>query len=391
MLERFGHIIPWILVAVLGLLALAILMRYRSLLQPMYYFEEFQDAPPSDDTTVSGPPPTTSEPPPPSDPTARAQAINTMKATSTGKPAQTPAEKQNEINQYILTNMTNMVNMYKTLPDTINNSLNQVIDITDDTCYIVKLIESKYTKQPLDDDKDTKDAKDGKDAKSSKTSHKTKTRERKFTLQRTQFMSENKGPKGEPAELLECFSDISGADISGAPQDISGAKQNKSGAKQDISGAKQDISGASPKSLTNVGTVPVKDLSGAAIEKKLVSMKAKLLEEQAKVQAVINTEQFRTAIAKLKKVPLTAKFGSQFITKNTLALTEGYQNPKYKFPMPYKDSELDTKQKDYLQTLQTAQNLLMVLMEDLGAGLAAFISYDKLLKDYRTIDPSYAP
>lgn len=120
-------------------------------------------------------------------------------------------------------------------------------------------------------------------------------------------------------------------------------------------------------------------------------MKAKLLQEQAKVQTVINTEQFKTAIAKLKKVPLTAKFGSQFITKNTLALTEGYQNPKYKFPMPYKDSELNEKQKDYLQTLQAAQNLLMVLMEDLGAGLAAFISYDKLLKDYRTIDPSYAP
>ena len=85
MLERFGHIIPWILVTVLGLLALAILMRYRSLLQPIYYFEEFQDAPPSDETTVSDPPPTTSEPPPPSDPNARAQAINTMKATSTGK------------------------------------------------------------------------------------------------------------------------------------------------------------------------------------------------------------------------------------------------------------------------------------------------------------------
>ena len=394
MLERFGHIIPWILVAVLGLLALAILMRYRSLLQPIYYFEEFQDAPPSDETTVSDPPPTTSEPPPPSDPNARAQAINTMKATSTGKAGQTPAEKQNEINQYILTNMTNMVNMYKTLPDAINNSLNQVIDITADTCYIVKLIESKYTKKPLDDDKD---AKDEKDAKTSKSSHKTKTRERKFSLQKTQFMSENKGPKGEPAELLECFSDMNDGDISEAP-DISGAKQDKSGAKQDISGAKQDISGAKPdisgapsKSLTNVGTVPVKDLSGATIEKQLVSMKAKLLQEQAKVQTVINTEQFKTAIAKLKKVPLTAKFGSQFITKNTLALTEGYQNPKYKFPMPYKDSELNEKQKDYLQTLQAAQNLLMVLMEDLGAGLAAFISYDKLLKDYRTIDPSYAP
>ena len=399
MLERFGHIIPWILVAVLGLLALAILMRYRSLLQPIYYYEEFQDAPPSDETTASDPPPTTSEPPPttsepppPSDPTARAQAINTMKATSTGKAAQTPAEKQKEINEYILTNMTNMVNMYKTLPDAINNSLNQVIDITDDTCYIVKLIESKYTKKPLDEDVDEKDG------KSSKISHKTKTRERKFTLQKTQFMSENKGPKGEPAELLECFSDISGADISGAPQDISGAPQDISGAKPnsskakpDISGAKQDISGATPKSLTNVGTVPVKDLSGAAIEKKLVSMKAKLLQEQAKVQAVINNEQFKTAMAKLKKVPLTAKFGSQFITKNTLALTEGYQNPKYKFPMPYKDSELNAKQKDYLQTLQAAQNLLMDLMKDLGVGLAAFISYDKLLKDYRTIDPSYAP
>ena len=59
--------------------------------------------------------------------------------------------------------------------------------------------------------------------------------------------------------------------------------------------------------------------------------------------------------------------------------------------MPYKDSELNAKQKDYLQTLQAAQNLLMDLMKDLGVGLAAFISYDKLLKDYRTIDPSYAP
>ena len=62
------------------------------------------------------------------------------------------------------------------------------------------------------------------------------------------------------------------------------------------------------------------------------------------------------------------------------AMIQRYQTPRQQHQNPR-----------LRQTLQAAQNLLMVLMGDLGAGLVAFISYDKLLKDYRTIDPSYAP
>ena len=65
MLKRFGHIIPWILVIVLGLLVLSMFAMYRSFLFP--YPEGFDDVPP-----------------PPADPAKRMRAIHDMKMAAEG-------------------------------------------------------------------------------------------------------------------------------------------------------------------------------------------------------------------------------------------------------------------------------------------------------------------
>jgi hypothetical protein len=106
----------------------------------------------------------------------------------------------------------------------------------------------------------------------------------------------------------------------------------------------------------------------------------------------MNTNDYKTLVASLKRVPPTAQFGSQFITKNKGDIIEGYQNPAYKYPVPYNNSDLDKKQKEHLQVLETAYNLLMTLFTDLGKNyMEARAAHEQLLKDYKTIDPSYRP
>jgi hypothetical protein len=413
MLERFGHIIPWILVAVLGLLALSILIMHRTLLSPYYIHEGFQDT--TDDTsadTTADPPADapsdpTSEPPPPADSMKRKTAINNMKSAAAAKPSNVPNDdKITEINTFILTAMTNMLTMYKSLPDQMNDILGKTIDITDDTCYIVKMIEAKYTKKPLDATIDP--------AHPPVISHLTKSRERKLSMQESQFLSKHK-VKGVTQSLIECFdggTDDSGADISGA-KDISGAT--------DVSG-ETDISGYTFGQMPQTaGTVPIKDISGAMLkkhageDKKIVSIKVKLLYYQGQVLAITNSKDYREAIDKLRKVPLTAQFGSEFIEKNKQAIKEGYkdhkdpkkhkdhkkdkpkpkptgpyQNSDYTYPVPYNNLQLNTTQKEHLQTIEEAYKLLMQLSKDLGVNFnLAQQGHTQLLNEYKTIDPSY--
>jgi len=356
MLERFGHIIPLVLVIVLGVLALSILVMYRSLLDPYYIHEGFED--------------TTSTPPPAANATQRAMAIDNMKSAASGTNPNAKDDKITEINTFILTAITNMANMFKTLPDGINNALGQVIDVTDDTCYIVKLIEAKYTKQPVDAAKTT-------NGTPSPPSHLTKSREQKLSLQKNQFLTNNKD-----AKLLECFVD----------------GQDSSGAHQDISGAHQDISGYTFGANKTAGTLPSTDISGAIVkkhaeeEKKIMAAQTQLLQYQAQISSIMNTNDYKTLAASLKQSLPTAQFGSQFIAKNKADIIEGYQNPAYKYPVPYNNSDLDKKQKEHLQVLETAYNLLMTLFTDLGKNyMEARAAHEQLLKDYKTIDPSYRP
>lgn len=371
MLERFGHIIPLVLVTVLGVLALSILVMYRSLLDPCYIHEGFED---------------TSTPPPAANAAQRTMAINNIKSSASGTNPNAKDDKITEINTFILTSITNMVNMFKTLPDGINNALGQVIDVTDDTCYIVKLIEAKYTKKPVD-----AAAANTKNGTLVPPSHLTKSREQKLSIQKNQFLTNNKG-----AKLLECF--VDGQDSSGEQQDISGAKQDISGAKQDISGAHQDISGYTFGAKKTADTVPSTDISGAMMkkhaeeEKKIMAAQTQLLQYQAQISSIMNTNDYKTLVASLKQALPTAQFGSQFIAKNKADIIEGYQNPAYKYPVPYNNSDLDNKQKEHLQVLDTAYNLLITVFTDLGKNyMDARAAHDQLLKDYRTIDPSYRP
>ena len=85
MLERFGHIIPWVLVAVLGLLVLSIFLMHRTLL------EGFDDSPPPQVSSAQ-----------------RAQAISNMKAASSGNTNKLTDDKITEINTFLLNAMTNM-------------------------------------------------------------------------------------------------------------------------------------------------------------------------------------------------------------------------------------------------------------------------------------------
>ena len=366
MLERFGHIIPLVLVVVLGVLALSILVMYRSLLDPYYIHEGFQD---------------TSTPPPAANAAQRTMAINNIKSAASGTNPNAKDDKITEINTFILTGITNMTNMFKTLPDGINNALGQVIDVTDDTCYIVKLIEAKYTKKPI---AATSTTAANKANDPPPPSHLTKSREQKLSLQKNQFLRNNKG-----AKLLECF--VDGEDISGAQQDISGARK-------DISGASQDISGYTFGGNKTVGTLPSADISGAMAkkhaeeDKKIMAARTQLLQYQAQISSIMNTNDYKTLVASLKQALPTAQFGLQFITKNKENIIEGYQNPAYKYPVPYNNSDLDKKQKDHLQVLNTAYNLLITVFTDLGKNyMDARAAHDQLLKDYRTIDPSYRP
>ena len=367
MLERFGYIIPWVLVAVLGLLVLSIFLMHRTLL------EGFDD---------------TSTPPPQVSSAQRAQAISNMKAAASGNTNKLTDDKITEINTFLLNAMTSMLTIYKTLPDGINDVLGKAIDITDDTCYIVKMIEAKYIKKPLDTDDKKKD------------SYKTQTRTKRFNMEENQFLSKNRSKDGTKGQMLECFvgrSDISGSDMSGA--DMSGAvmrSADMSGA--DMSGAKlTDMSGYTFGKQTTVATVST-DLSGAMLkkhayeDKQIGLVKVELLNWQAKVQAIANGKDYLFLVTKLKKVPLTAQFGSEFINKNRAAIVEGYQNPNYKFPVPYTDAQLDKTQKDHLEVLKAANMLLTNISNDLGVTFStAQTSHNQLLTDYKTIDPSYSP
>jgi hypothetical protein len=377
MLKRFGHIIPWILVIVLGLLVLSMFAMYRSFLFP--YPEGFDDMPP-----------------PPADPAKRMRAIHDMKTAAEGVQVESSDDMISNINAFILKAMTNMVESYAPLPDFINDKLGKIIDITDDTCFIVRSIEAKYTKQTLAQLK----------SPPRRPTPITQKNVKKFAMKKSQFLAEHKN-----ADLIECFedgggTDISGVDISGATSYVSslfksddeekGKGKDKGKDKGKGIGDVTDISGytfGTPKSFDDV---PVKDNKEAMKKKhveenkQIIRMKVKLLDIQTKVEAIMNTEDYKSLVAKLKKVPITAEFGSDFIQKNKAEIVEGFKDSPYKFPVPYKNSELDDTQKEYLNVLNTSYVLLTTLGNDLGKEFtAAQTTFTNLVTNYKLIDPSY--
>jgi len=324
MLARFGHIIPWILVTVIGFLALSILVTYRTLL-----FEEFQD------TNIAPPPPNAVE---------RARAINDIKTSVEGTPQDTSIDIVKAVNKFVLKYMTDIINIYKEQPDKINKLLGKTIDITDDTCYIIKMIQAKYSKQPTD----------SKEKPSLKAEEVTQTRQKKYDLQKKQFIEKNK------ADILECF--VDGQDISGFSFGV------------------------------NKTAEPVKEDKYAEDNKQIKEASGQLTRLKEQLQAIMDSTDYKSAVSKLKKVPSTAQFGSEFVTTNKSDILEGYINPNYKIPVPFKDSEINDTQKEYLKSIDSAQELLNKLQVELGNTFnTAVDSYNKLVTDFKTVDASYKP
>lgn len=333
MLVRFGHIIPWILVGVLGLLALSILVMYRTVL-----FEGF------DDTDVPPPLPTAVE---------RARAINDMKTSVAGTAPEASVDSKKEVNAFILKSMTDMIQIYKQQPDQINKILGKVIDITDDTCYIMKNIQAKYTKQTVS----------RMERPSRNVPHETQVRQKKYDLQKEQFMAKNKtkteAADGPAPTLLECF--VGDTDISGFS-----FGENKT---------------ANPVNVTDIHAEDDKQIKEASGE---------LIRQQEQLQSIMDSPDYKSAVSKLKKVPPTAEFVSEFITTNKKDIIEEYLNPNYKLPVPYQDSEINDTQKGYLVVLEKARELLLTLQTDLDKNFTTAVdSYTKLVSDFKTIDSSY--
>jgi hypothetical protein len=322
------------------------------------------------------------------------RAIHDMKTAAEGVQVESSDDMISNINAFILKAMTNMVESYAPLPDFINDKLGKIIDVTDDTCFIVRSIEAKYTKQTLAQLK----------SPPRRPTPITQKNVKKFAMKKSQFLAEHKN-----ADLIECFegggTDISGVDISGATSYVSslfksddeekGKGKDKGKGSKDI-GDVTDISGytfGTPKSFDDV---PVKDNKEAMKKKhveenkQILRMKVKLLDIQTKVEAIMNTDDYKTLVAKLKKVPITAEFGSDFIKKNKAEIVEGFKDSPYKFPVPYKNSELDDTQKGYLNVLNTSYVLLTTLGNDLGKEFTtAQTAFTNLVTNYKLIDPSY--
>lgn len=337
MLVRFGHIIPWILVSVLGLLALSILVMYRTVL-----FEGFED------TDVPPPVPTDVE---------RARAINDMKTSVAGTAPEVPIDVTKDVNTFILKSMTDMIQIYKQQPDQINKILGKVIDITDDTCYIMKNIQAKYTKQTVS----------RMERPSRNVPHETQVRQKKYDLQKEQFMAKNKNKTKTEVEatdapaatILECF--VGDTDISGFS-----FGENKT---------------ANPVNVTDIHAEDDKQIKEASGE---------LIRQQEQLQSIMDSPDYKSAVSKLKKVPPTAQFISEFITTNKQDIVEGYINPNYKLPVPYRDSEINNTQKEYLVVLEKARELLLTLQTDLDKSFTTAVdSYTKLVSDFKTVDSSY--
>jgi len=324
MLARFGHIIPWILVVVLGFLALSMLVTYRTLL-----FEEFED---------------TNIPPPPPNAVERARAINDIKTSVEGTPQDKSIDVVKAVNKFVLKYMTDIINIYKEQPDKINKLLGKTIDITDDTCYIIKMIQAKYSKQPTD----------SKEKPSLKAEEVTQTRQKKYDLQKKQFIEKYK------PDMLECFVDV---------KDISGFSFGE-----------------------NKTSKPVKEDKYAEDNKQIKEASGQLTRLKEQIQAIMDSTDYKSAVSKLKKVPSTVQFGSEFISTNKSDIVEGYLNPNYKIPVPFKDSEINDTQKEYLKSIDSAQELLNKLQTELGNTFnTAVNSYNKLVTDFKTVDASYKP
>jgi hypothetical protein len=328
MLARFGHIIPWILVIVLGILALSIVVMYRTLL-----FEGFED---------------TDIPPSPPNEVERTRAINDIKTSVAGATPDSSVDIAKEVNQFILKSMRDMITIYKEQPEQINKLLGKTIDLTDDTCYIMNTIHAKYTKQSAE----TKDPKDSKEKPSLKAEQETQSRQKKYDLQKRQFIIKDK------QDILECFVD------------------------------EQDISGYSFGS--NKTSKSLKEDKYAEDNKQIKEANGELTRLQEQVEAIMDSADYKSAISELKKVPSTAEFVSEFITKNKQEIVEEYKNPMYTISVPYKDSEINETQKEYLKSIDKARDILDTLQTDLGNTFnTAVKSYTKLVTDFKTVDSSY--
>jgi len=300
--------------------------------------------PPPPPPTEESPPPTEESPPPADvDPATRAAAINNLANSSTpivpnGK--KTEDDLITEINTFILKNMTHMLDIYTYLPSRIDGILENSYDLTDQTCQIVREIESRYVGRPkaeadaeVEEDKEdepmdnlndwTYDDKTEKkyekkmnklekeeEKAEKKGDHKMSQLKQRYNRQKKQFQNKH---KDNP--MLECFV--------GSSQDLSGA---------DLSGANMfHLDKLAPITSFGPPIVSVTDLSGNIIEgtsledamknkhilenKQIIAVEIKLLKRVSQVNEFVKSYEYVDIIEKLKRIPVTAQFSAQFVKK----------------------------------------------------------------------------
>jgi len=305
-------------------------------------------APPAD--TPAAPPKDTpaDEPPPDEDPdidpadrAARAAALKNLANSSrpiTPNAKKTKDDWISEINTFILNKMTFMLDVYTYLPRRMDAIVEKTEDLTDQTCQLVRQIESRYVGRPKaeaqeyietiksaepPDNLNDWDYNDKSEKKYQRTMNKLEKEEertekkgdnktaqlkKKYERQKVQFQRKH---KNNP--MLECF--IDGA---GGGEDISGANVFR-------------LDRLAPITSFGPPIVSVTDLSGNIItganledalknkhiqeNKQIVTVEVKLLKRISQVNDFTKTYEYIGVIEKLKRVPITTQFSMQFVKK----------------------------------------------------------------------------
>jgi hypothetical protein len=235
-----------------------------------------------------------------------------------------------------------MLDVYSYLPSRMDTIVEKTEDLTDQTCQLVRQIESRYVGRPKAEaqeyietirdaeppdnlnDWDYNDKTEKKyqstmnkleketERTEKKGDNKTAQLKKKYARQRVQFQRKNKN-----SPMLECFIDFAGAGAGGG-EDLSGANVFR-------------LDRLAPITSFGPPIVSVTDASGNVItgtnledairnkhiqeNKQIVAVEVKLLKRISQVNDFTKTYEYIGVIEKLKRVPITTQFSMQFVKK----------------------------------------------------------------------------
>jgi hypothetical protein len=342
MAKSLGKIIPWILVTVLGFLALSILFMARA------RYEGFvAAAPPSATTTKPLPPP-----PPPM-----------------------------TVDQHIVVSLNDMITKLTRLQNDLQNAVIDISGVRGTVCSINNGIQKDYVKTKIPPASQA-------ELTATPDRQKVYAENRKTTGLQAWQLAQSYYTFSNRVTLLDCTPpapklkkkiDISGGDISGATQ--------------------KDVSGATPP------PPPVEGFFAPPDPTQVTDLLAKLQEVQDMFITYSKTTEVRSWLDTIGKIPNTEAFLSSLMTtaeKNY----EGFQNEGdedisgadvgkpfvnayYTYPVPYKDTQINNTQSKIYKKISAAYDVYSGFIKKVGkqyqtakyqAGVLA-IKYNK----YRAI------